>query len=184
MNIPCILIPVLVGLICALLGYLLGKLFRNNHSDSSSLQYDLDACLEKSKKHSKTIEALEAELALAKRAQINTNTQSFVTSPTVSSTYNPALFESVFGRKIKENDLKVVEGIGPKIEELYHSAGIRTWKAMSEASLDKLQGVLNDAGEGFLLHDAGTWARQADLAYKGKWQELKEWQDKLDGGKE
>ena len=71
-----------------------------------------------------------------------------------------------------------------KIEELYHAAGITTWQAMSETSVEKLQAVIDAAGERFSIHEAGTWAKQAELAYQGKWQELKDWQDQLDGGKE
>ena len=185
MNIPCILIPVIVGLICAILGYLLGKLFGNKSIDSSSIQNDLDVCLEKSRRYSKTIESLEAELALAKKSSAAASSQSFVgtqTKPTFL--FDSVLAEKVFGKKIKENDLKIVEGIGPKIEELYHAAGITTWQAMSETSVEKLQAVIDAAGERFSIHEAGTWAKQAELAYQGKWQELKDWQDQLDGGKE
>jgi predicted flap endonuclease-1-like 5' DNA nuclease len=185
MNIPCILIPVIVGLICAILGYLLGRLFGNKGSNQSSLQSDLDACLERSKKYSKSIESLEASLALAKKNNTVGTTQSFAgTKTTPSLLFDSALAFTVLGKKVKENDLKIVEGIGPKIEELYHAAGIKTWKAMSETSIEKMQEVLSAEGERFSFHDAGTWPKQAELAYQGKWQELKDWQDKLDGGKE
>jgi hypothetical protein len=29
----------------------------------------------------------------------------------------------------------------------------------------------------------GTWPKQAELAAEGKWDELKAWQEELDGGK-
>ncbi|HEY6144555.1 MAG TPA: hypothetical protein VIV55_14180 [Flavobacterium sp.] len=170
MNIPCILIPVIVGLICALLGYLLGKMYGKNDSDSSSLQSDLDACLKKSNQYSKTIATLEAELAAAKKAS--------------AQSFDAGLATTVFGKKIKENDLKIIEGIGPIIEELYHENGITTWKILSETPTDKLQKILDDQGERFVAHNPGTWPKQALLAYQGKWQELKDWQDALDGGKE
>ena len=28
-----------------------------------------------------------------------------------------------------------------------------------------------------------TWPKQARMAYEGKWQELRQWQDKLNGGR-
>jgi predicted flap endonuclease-1-like 5' DNA nuclease len=180
MNIPCVLIPVIVGLICAILGYLLGKMFSKSDSDSNSLQYDLDNCLEKSNQYSKKIAALEIELALAKKNSV----QSFVGTQAPLLVFDSALAATVYGKKIKENDLKVVEGIGPKIEELYHQHGITTWKILSETSTEKLQKILDEEGERFMIHNAGTWARQAALAYKGEWKELKEWQGILDGGKE
>ena len=45
----CFLIPALVGLICAILGYLLGKLSKSNSEDDKNLRQDLDACLAKIK---------------------------------------------------------------------------------------------------------------------------------------
>jgi hypothetical protein len=54
---------------------------------------------------------------------------------------------------------------------------------MSETPTEKLQEVLNSAGERFSIHNPSTWAKQAQLAYEGKWAELKKWQDELDGGK-
>jgi len=32
-------------------------------------------------------------------------------------------------------------------------------------------------------HVTDTWPKQAKLAADGKWEELKKWQDELDGGK-
>ncbi len=87
------------------------------------------------------------------------------------------------GKKWKSDDLKIVEGIGPKIEELMHHAGIKTWKQLSEASFDQLKGILDAAGPSFQIHDPGTWAKQAGLADQGKWEELKKWQDEMDAGK-
>ena len=43
--------------------------------------------------------------------------------------------------------------------------------------------VLTKAGSRFTMHDPKTWSRQAGLASAGKWDELKQWQDELDGGK-
>ena len=87
-------------------------------------------------------------------------------------------------KKVNENDLKIIEGIGPKIEELFKTSGILTWKALSETSVDRCREILNKAGERFQIHDPGTWPRQAKLCYEGKWQELKDWQATLDGGRE
>jgi predicted flap endonuclease-1-like 5' DNA nuclease len=86
-------------------------------------------------------------------------------------------------RKYKQDDLKVVEGIGPKIEKLMHEAGIKSWSAMAETSVSKLQKILTDAGSRYSLADPATWPKQADLANKGLWDELEEYQDYLQGGR-
>ncbi len=83
----------------------------------------------------------------------------------------------------KETDLKIVEGIGPKIEQLLKADGIRNWSDLAKASVQQLQGILDKAGERYRLADPGTWPRQAALAAEGKWSELKAYQDQLKGGK-
>ncbi len=180
----CILIPALVGLISGILGYLLGKMTSKggDNSASLSLQSDLDACRANSKSLTARIASLESDLAAAK-TNIG-NSQSFAASASVASLpFDADLAFSILGKKVKQDDLKIVEGIGPKIEELYHNAGITTWKSLSETTAEKSQTILDAAGERYAIHNPSTWAKQAELAYHGKWQELKEWQDALDGGK-
>lgn len=87
------------------------------------------------------------------------------------------------GKKFKADDLKIVEGIGPKIEELLHAAGIKTWKALSETAPAAIKEILDAAGPSFQMHDPGTWPDQARLADIGEWDALKILQDALDGGK-
>jgi predicted flap endonuclease-1-like 5' DNA nuclease len=81
------------------------------------------------------------------------------------------------------DDLKVVEGIGPKIEELLHDAGIRTFGQLAIASPERINEILHTAGPRFQIHDPATWPQQATLARDGQWDELKAWQDALKGGK-
>ena len=189
MSIPCILIPALVGLISGALGYLLGSSFGSKIVDNSGsliLQSDLDACRANSKNLSARITSLEAELATAK-ASVSSQTNSFASTATNGGgdlfPWKAELAFAVMGKNIKQDDLKIVEGIGPKIEELYNAAGISTWKALSETSLEKMQAILDAAGERYKIHNPSTWAKQAKMAYQGKWEELKNWQDLLDGGK-
>lgn len=80
------------------------------------------------------------------------------------------------------DDLKQIEGIGPKIEKLLNAAGIHTFARLSETSVEALETLLNNAGPRFQIHNPGTWPRQAALAYEGRWEELEKWQQELDGG--
>lgn len=193
-TLPCILIPILVGLISALLGYLLGRLnSKNQKDDSNNYQDEYDNCMKNTNSLKDRIAQLELELSNAKLSVSNSSndvnlrtgfTASEPINVEVEIPFNVELASSVFGKKIKKDDLKIVEGIGPKIEELYHNEGIKTWKMLSETSLEKLQAVLENGGERFKLHNPSTWAKQAKYAYEGKWEELKRWQDELDGGRE
>lgn len=88
------------------------------------------------------------------------------------------------GRRVRIDDLKVVEGIGPKIESLLKAAGIPNWEALAKAPQDKLQGVLDEAGPRFRMHKPDSWSHQAQLAHDRKFDELKALQDRLDGGVE
>jgi predicted flap endonuclease-1-like 5' DNA nuclease len=91
---------------------------------------------------------------------------------------------AAYGKKIVLDDLKLVEGIGPKIEELFHAAGLKTWEAVSNTAASKLKEILEAAGERFQMHDPTTWPKQCKMMVDDKWEELKTYQDKLDGGKE
>ena len=81
------------------------------------------------------------------------------------------------------DNLKVVEGIGPKIEELLHNAGIKTYVQLSQTDIEKIKSILTDAGNRYKMHDPATWPKQAEMAANGQWDELQKWQDDLDGGK-
>jgi len=84
----------------------------------------------------------------------------------------------------KEDDLKLVEGIGPKIESLLKSANIKTFGELSDATPEQIRNILKDkGGERYAFHDPSTWPDQAKLASEGRVEELKEYQDFLNGGR-
>lgn len=97
-------------------------------------------------------------------------------------------FEKLAAKKmgfssINPEDLKVVEGIGPKIEQLFKAEGIKTWSDLAATDTGRMQEILDTAGDRYRLADPGTWAQQAGLAASGKWEQLRSLQDQLKGGK-
>ncbi|MCC6462907.1 MAG: 50S ribosomal protein L27 [Saprospiraceae bacterium] len=84
----------------------------------------------------------------------------------------------------KANDLKIVEGVGPKIEQLLKDGGITTWEELAEASVDRLKEILEAAGSRYQIHDPSTWPAQAKFAAEGRWDDLKDYQDMLLGGRD
>ena len=83
----------------------------------------------------------------------------------------------------KGDDLKLIEGIGPKAAEALVAAGIETFSKLAQTSADAVKAIL-EASESKLSHlDPTTWAQQAQLAADGKMDELKKLQDELNGGK-
>ncbi len=81
------------------------------------------------------------------------------------------------------DDLKIVEGIGPKIEELLFQNGVYTYQQLAETPVEEIRNILVAAGSRFAMHDPGTWSAQALLAANGEWDNLKAYQDFLNAGK-
>lgn len=161
-------IPLLAGLLLAYVGFLIGKGSGRNlpppaamtqlEKENETLRTELRACLEKQTEH----EGLR-EMA---------------TIP-----FDARAAREAFGKRIREDDLKLVEGIGPKIEGLFHNFDIKTWKALSETSVAKCQEVLDSGGDRYLVHDPASWPMQARMAYEGKWKALARWQEEHKHGK-
>ncbi len=87
-------------------------------------------------------------------------------------------------KKAKEgDDLTKIEGIGPKIAGVLNENGISTFAQLAATSADAVSEMLEKAEGNFAAHTPATWAEQAQLAADGKWDELKELQERLDGGR-
>ncbi len=86
-------------------------------------------------------------------------------------------------KKAKADDLKKIEGVGPKAAEAMVNAGLDTFAKVAKADPAKIKDILTEASSRLAHLEPGTWPQQAALAAAGKWDELKELQDKLDGGK-
>lgn len=82
-----------------------------------------------------------------------------------------------------QTDLTKIEGIGPKIASTLTTAGIGDFAALADADVDKVKEILAAAKPSLASHDPAAWGQQAEMARDGKWDELKKWQDELDGGK-
>ncbi|WP_296378023.1 50S ribosomal protein L21 [Winogradskyella sp.] len=80
----------------------------------------------------------------------------------------------------KADDLKKIEGIGPKIASTLVEAGIATFADLAKAKPAAISEIIAGVRGN---HVTDTWPKQAKLAADGKWDELKKWQDELDGGK-
>jgi large subunit ribosomal protein L27 len=84
----------------------------------------------------------------------------------------------------KLDDLKVIEGVGPKIETLLKEGGINTWAELAAAEVDRLKEILDAAGPRYQIHNPSTWPAQAKFAAEGRFDELKEYQEMLIGGRD
>jgi predicted flap endonuclease-1-like 5' DNA nuclease len=79
--------------------------------------------------------------------------------------------------------LHKIEGIGPKIAELLKAGGIVSFRQLATAPPEKLQAILDAAGDQYRIHDPGTWPEQARLLAEGKLEAFEDLTRKLKGGR-
>jgi hypothetical protein len=79
------------------------------------------------------------------------------------------------------DDLRRIEGIGPKTAAVLNKSGIQTFSQLANMELDQLRDLLRAARLHLVQPD--TWPQQAALAAAGKWRELAALQDTLIGGR-
>jgi predicted flap endonuclease-1-like 5' DNA nuclease len=85
---------------------------------------------------------------------------------------------------VQEDDLKKIEGIGPKIAGVLTEAGIRTFEQLAAADAESLRDVLQRADPNLpRLADPASWPEQAGLAAEGRWEDLEKLQADLKGGR-
>lgn len=87
------------------------------------------------------------------------------------------------GRGRKRDDLKIIEGIGPKMEEALRNGGVKTFNKMSKTTSEKLKAILLKANTRFGIAATESWPEQARLASNGEFDKLKELQDSLNRGR-
>ncbi|MCF6194282.1 MAG: hypothetical protein L3J46_08115 [Kangiellaceae bacterium] len=75
-----------------------------------------------------------------------------------------------------------MEGVGPKAAEALVAAGLATFADVAKSTEAKIQKILDESEGRFGMMKPATWPKQAKLAADGKWDELKKWQDEMDGG--
>ena len=162
------LILLLTALIFGIIGFFFGK-SKGNAREVEAIAEELK--LENSK--------LQTELA---SCQEQLNEQSLQISQDQYH-FDSRAAASIFGRTVRQDDLQIVEGIGPKIEGLFHNYNIKTWKALSKTSVAKCIEVLQSGGEKYRVHDPSSWPMQAKMCYENKWKELYRWQVEHKHGK-
>ncbi|RIY35939.1 50S ribosomal protein L21 [Capnocytophaga canis] len=99
-----------------------------------------------------------------------------------SGTVKAEKTEKKEAKSAKADDLKKIEGIGPKASEALVAAGVDTFAKLAKKSVEEIKAILTEASSTLSHLDPQTWAAQAQLAADGKWDELKKWQDELNGG--
>ena len=80
------------------------------------------------------------------------------------------------------DDLKIIEGIGPKMEKALNAAGISTFAVLAGTSEEQINAAITAAGMRF-APTVPTWAEQASYAANGDFVGLEAFQRTLKGGR-
>jgi predicted flap endonuclease-1-like 5' DNA nuclease len=194
-SMTAIIILLLLMLAAFVVGYLISRLFGGGstdtddsiHADISEKEAELEACKSNYASINAKIDAVKATAATIKVNSLSSNvaTENADTSSlaAVSGSAGAVAAAGLAAVANRKDDLKIVEGIGPKIEELLNNAGIQSFAQLADTSAARLNEILEAAGPRYQMHDPGTWAQQSALCRDNKWTELKILQDDLNKGK-
>ncbi len=97
------------------------------------------------------------------------------------SHHSPAEHHAEAAPAAKPDDLRKIEGIGPKVQSLLNEMGITTFAQLAEADPAAVQKMLDEAG--LQMMNPEGWIMQAKLAAKGDWEGFARLQDELKGGR-
>lgn len=79
----------------------------------------------------------------------------------------------------RPDNLKIVDGIGPKIESILKENKIENLADLADQQVEDLKAMLEQAGSRYRMHDPSSWPTQAALARDGQWDELKQLQENI-----
>lgn len=157
---------IILLVITALLGFILARMF--GRSGLRSLRTEI----------------AEKQVELAECRAMPRSSQQSATSPSVP---NKGALRTVYptpeSERAIQQDLTVIEGIGPKIEEILNKNGIINYKSLAATPAVRIATILRGAGPRFQIHDPTTWPQQATLAQEGRWEELTVLKNRLMAGK-
>jgi hypothetical protein len=82
-----------------------------------------------------------------------------------------------------QDDLALIEGIGPKIAEILAANGIRTFTQLARMEPARLRLILSEAGPAYNVADPTSWPEQASWAAVGNWDRLQALKEQLNAGR-
>ncbi len=157
------------------------------NSNISGLEADLDTYNKKRAELNSALTLCEGRLKEANAGSTNIKATISSTPPVSNEPVKFASSGSASERNIysvlTSDNLQVIEGIGPKMDEVMKKYGVHSWKARSENTHDSLRAILDKENpKHYRIIDPTTWPDQAKLAHQGKWFDLIKMQKHLDTG--
>lgn len=84
---------------------------------------------------------------------------------------------------VSDDDLEVLEGVGPKFAAALRAAGIDTFARLANSTESELRIAIENAGMSF-APSIPTWARQAQYLVNGDWEGFQEYVRRLTAGRD
>lgn len=114
MGMTCLFVALILGIICGFAGYFIGKSnTKSFQNEGFNYKSDLDACNQRNSQLQNDIDTLRIQLKQNSKPNSAPPIEPLV-STSIISPFNEANAKAAFGKKIKENDLKIIEGVGTK----------------------------------------------------------------------
>jgi F-type H+-transporting ATPase subunit gamma len=156
---------------------------RNATDNAASLVEDLTLVYNKARQLAITSEILDIVGGVeALKASDNKNDKAVKLADDFINTFSAAVESDK--KNGKKDNLKLIEGIGPKVEQALNGAGITTYAQLAAAKPADLIRIVKDEAKVRIVGDAATWPKQASFLVKGDQDGLKAYQDILVGGRE
>ncbi len=109
----------------------------------------------------KTTKKVKKNVAKAKKTV--TSTAKVVTKKATAQAEKVAVTTAT----VMKDDLKLIKGIGPKLEKIFNENGIETFAQLAKASEEKIKSILEKAGPVFKNVNFSDWVKQAEDMAKG-----------------
>jgi predicted flap endonuclease-1-like 5' DNA nuclease len=156
---------------------------RNATDNAASLVEDLTLVYNKARQLAITSEILDIVGGVeALKASNDKNDKAIKLADDFINTFSAAVESDK--KNGKKDNLKLIEGIGPKVEQALNGAGITTYAQLAAAKPADLIRIVKDEAQVRIVGDAATWPKQAKFLVKGDQDGLKAYQDELVGGRE
>lgn len=177
----------LLWLLPFILGWLLGKAMNSSwKSKAENLEGELANCRSKCNRLEKDLEECRSKKKVASASTKSSSASSITATTAAAATPIAAATsapkdtggekKSAAWAKLKSNNMQIIEGIGPKMNEVLNDNGISSWSVLAGKSRDELKAILDKYGDKYKIIEPGDWPNQAKLAAEDKWEELYKYQ--------
>jgi predicted flap endonuclease-1-like 5' DNA nuclease len=176
-----VLVVIIPLLVTALLFYCIGLLFgKKAEKNLYEIEKENEQLKNELAQHMDKIETMKVLYTGGKIKRSVQKDEKLILLPKEEKTASDEELKKESSPGEKKDDLKVIEGIGERIEFFLNDSGIYTWEQLSKETEERLKNILElYGGLSYKIHNPVTWPKQAALAAYGKWEELQALKERI-----